>query len=98
MSISEAMEQTIKEGIERGVIDPVLHAGPIECVRSLAARADVASDNDPNTFPVLLKYLAGLNLVDSAKPGRPRTIQPAEPEQGKLDAARSGRYKKFHAA
>ena len=98
MSVSESMEQTIKEGIERGIIDPALHAGPIECVRSLAARADVASDNDPNTFPVLLKYLAVLNLVDSAKPGRPRTIQQPDEQKSKLDSARGDRYKRFHVA
>lgn len=98
MTISEAMEETIKEGIDRGILDPVLHAGPIACVRSLAARADTAADNDPNTFPVLLKYLAGLNLVESAKPGRPRTIQPEQPQQTKLDAARGAKYKRFHAA
>lgn len=95
MTISEAMEQTIAEGIERGVLDVKMHAGPIECVRALARRADAASDNDPNTFPTLLKYLAGLNLVDAAKPGRPRKLQDAP--VSKLDAARGTRYSRFKA-
>ena len=93
MSISEAMEQTIAEGISRGILDVKMHAGPIECVRALARRADIASDNDPNTFPTLLKYLAGLNLVDAAKPGRPAKM-PEQPAKSKLEQARERR---FHA-
>ena len=90
MSIAEAMEQTIAEGISRGILDMKMHAGPIECVRALARRA---SDNDPNTVPTLLKYLAGLNLVDAAKPGRPAKM-PEQPEKSKLEQARERR---FHA-
>ena len=93
MSISEAMEQTIAEGISRGILDVKMHAGPIECVRALAKRADIASDNDPYADPPLLKYLAGLNLVDAAKPGRPAKA-PEHPAKSKLEKARERR---FHA-
>lgn len=99
MTIAEATETTIAEAIERGIVDERLHAAPIECVRELARRADRAGENDNVTLPTMLKFLASMGIIEQPTVARaPRTIQPAEPEQSKLDAARSGRYKKFHAA
>ena len=91
MTISDAMETTIAEGIRAGIIDPKLHAGPSECIRALAKRADWQTENDNVTMPTLLKYLASLNLVEAAKPGRPRAQKDAKKPASKLDAARTRR-------
>ena len=47
MTVTEAMELTIETAIERGIIDPKLHAGPIEAIRQLCADADRRSTTSP---------------------------------------------------
>lgn len=97
--IAEATETTITEAIQRGIVDERLHAAPIACVRELAKRADSASENDNVTLPTMLKFLASMGIIEQPTTVRaPRTIQPEQPQQTKLDAARGAKYKRFHAA
>ncbi len=94
MRISEAMETTITTALSRGIIDEKLHAGPIACVRELASRADMLSENDNVTLPTMLKYLQSMGIVDVPAPKR-QAKQKEEPEkpQSRLDAARGTRYR-----
>lgn len=88
MTISEAMETTISEAIRAGIVDPRLHAGPLEALRRLAEKAD-AMEGDNVTLPTMLKYLASLGIVDKAQaPAAPRA---AQPEKTKLEQARERR-------
>ena len=84
--MSDAMERTISEALRQGMVDPKLHAAPLEALRQLAAKADEGG-RDNVTLPTMLKYLTALGIV----------MEPAKPEakqakgEGKLSKMRRGR-------
>ena len=99
MTIAEATEITITEAVERGVVDEKLHAAPIACLRELAARADLASENDNVTLPTMLKFMASMGIIEQPTAVRAaRTVATDAPPKSKLDAARGSKYKRFHVA
>lgn len=91
--MAAAMEKTISEAVRQGIVDPELHAAPIEAMRVLAERADEGNAHDNVTLPTLLKYLSALGIVmEPAKPAKAerQAEEPKKPE-GKLSRMRSGR-------
>lgn len=99
MTVSEAMEVTLREAIQRGIIDETLHAGPIEAIRKLCIDADTRPEINNVTYPTMLKYLGALNIVEVPKRGRPPKQATPEPEQddGKMGGMRGRLYGKLKA-
>ena len=97
MSMTESIEVTIKAAIDAEIINPELHAAPIEAVRMLAERADAMSDSDNVTLPTLLKYLGALNIVEVPKRGRPPKEKPETDDEGKMGGMRGRLYGKLKA-
>ena len=63
MTIEEAVNMSIDAAIKAGKIKRVEHAAPIQALKALARRADVASEKDNVTFPTMLKYMDSLGLL-----------------------------------
>lgn len=98
MSLSNEMEKTIKTALDRGIIDPELHAGPIEAIKLLCRDADERPEVNHVTYPTLLKYLGALNIVDVPKRGRPPKQQPEQAQdEGKMGGMRGRLYGKLKA-
>lgn len=97
MTVSEAMELTIETAIERGIIDPKLHAGPIEAIRQLCADADARPEVNHITYPTMLKYLGAMGIVDIPKRGRPPKEKPETDDAGRMDGMRGRLYGKLKA-
>lgn len=91
--MAAAMEKTISEAVRQGIVDPELHAAPIEAMRVLAERADEGNAHDNVTLPTLLKYLSALGIVmEPAKPAKAeRQAEEPKKQEGKLSRMRSGR-------
>ena len=62
-SIADAVDISINAAIKANRINEVDHAAPIQALRALARRADVASEKDNVTFPTMLKYMDSLGLL-----------------------------------
>lgn len=86
--MSEAMERTISEALRQGMVDPKLHAAPLEALRQLAAKADEGG-RDNVTLPTMLKYLTALGIV--MEPAKPEAKQAEAKGEGKLSKMRRGR-------
>ena len=63
MTMTEAVNTSIDAAIKAGRISEVDHAAPIQALRELAARAEVASERDNVTYPTMLKYMDSLGLL-----------------------------------
>lgn len=63
MTMTEAVNTSIDAAIMSGKIDQTVHAAPIQALRELAARAEVASERDNVTYPTMLKYMTALGLL-----------------------------------
>lgn len=97
MTVAEAMEVTLTEAISRRIIDPKLHAGPIEALRQLANDADTHPEINNVTFPTMLKYLGAMGIVDIPKRGRPPKEKPETDDAGRMDGMRGRLYGKLKA-
>ena len=75
MTMEESVNVSIEAALASGRIDGTVHAAPIQALRELAKRADVASERDNVTFPTMLKYMAALGIlpeVDEAASAKPK--------------------------
>ena len=63
MTMEEAVNMSIEAAIKADKIDEVAHAAPIQALRELAKRAEIASEKDNVTYPTMLKYMDALGLL-----------------------------------
>lgn len=89
-----SVKKSIDEAVRRGIIDPVLHAGPIEVMLNIARTIDtpgfpIVGDNryDNVSIPTLLRYMQamGMTVQEVKQVKAPTDASPLDKARAKRD-------------